>query len=90
MAKSRAVTGKPGRAAKPRRQNDVTQCRRNGWKVGTRLVGDEGYGPTIIELTAIGRDRILAVQISHNGKPSVNDWEADWTLSERRWRKVRR
>lgn len=28
-------------------------ARRNGWVVGTRLAGDEGYGETIIEITAM-------------------------------------
>lgn len=36
-------------------------CRRNGWPVGTRLVGDEGYGPTVIEITAIGTRSVLAM-----------------------------
>jgi hypothetical protein len=33
--------------------NDAQRCRKNGWGVGTRLIGDEGYGHTVIELTAI-------------------------------------
>ena len=69
--------------------NDVQKCKRNGWKVGTRLVGDEGYGPIVIEITAIGRERILAIEISHNGEPYPDLVEMDWTLSKRKWRKVR-
>lgn len=63
---------------------DAQQCRKNRWKVGTRLVGDEGRGPTVIELTAIGRDRILAVTISQNGEPVEYDYEGDWTLACRK------
>jgi hypothetical protein len=68
--------------------SDAAQCRKNGWKAGTRLVGDEGYGPTVIEITAVGRERILAVTISHNGEPADYD-ESDWTLECRKWRRVR-
>src|SRR6266852_611278 len=69
--------------------NDVQKCKRNGWKPGTRLVGDEGWGPTVIEITAIGRERILAVEISHNGEPDADGLEDDWTLELRKWRRVR-
>lgn len=67
---------------------DAEKCRRNGWKRGTLLVGDEGYGPTVIRLTAIGDERILARPVSQNGKPSERDWEGSWTLQHRRWRKL--
>ena len=30
----------------------------NGWTVGTRLVGDEGHGPTVIRITAIGETAV--------------------------------
>lgn len=59
-------------------------CRANGWTVGTRLVGDEGYGPTVIEITAIGEERILARQVSHDGKPDVT-YEGTWVLDRREW-----
>lgn len=62
-------------------------CRHNGWTAGTRLVGDEGYGPTVIEITAVGQERILAKSISHNGLPTNGD-EAGWTLDCRDWRPV--
>ena len=67
--------------------SDADKCRRNGWIVGTRLVGDEGYGPTVIELTAIGETHILAKRISHNGKPE-DGYEGNWTLDCRDWKKV--
>ena len=62
-------------------------CSERGWKAGTRLIGDEGYGPTIIELTAIGEGTILAKTISHNGVPSSAS-EHCWTLSCRDWHEV--
>ena len=70
------------------RDNSVSKCRKNGWKVGTRLVGDEGYGPTVIEITAIGEDHILAKVISENGDTSKARGESSWTLEFRDWRKV--
>lgn len=63
------------------------KCRANGWVAGTRLVGDEGYGPTVIEITAVGRDAILAMIVSHNGEPS-DDREQKWTLDLRDWKPV--
>lgn len=63
-------------------------CRRNGWGPGTRLVGDEGYGPDVIEITAIGESKILAVAISRNGRPSFPRSEAAWTLTLRDWREA--
>jgi hypothetical protein len=64
-------------------------CRQNGWGPGTRLVGDEGYGPTVIEITAVGRDHILALPISHNGKPSYQPYENSWTLDGRDWKEAK-
>lgn len=64
-------------------------CRERGWTAGTRLVGDEGFGPTVIEITAIGERSILAKTISHDGKPlAFCHNETSWTLSCRDWRKV--
>lgn len=62
-------------------------CRERGWTVGTRLVGDEGYGPTVIEITAIGEEKLLAKTISHKGVPS-SVGEGLWTLSYRDWNVV--
>ena len=70
-------------------KSDAAICRKHGWKVGTRLVGDEGYGPTVIELTAIGERLVLAKEISHNGKPEESPYEAMWTLMCRSWKKAR-
>ena len=62
-------------------------CRRNGWGAGTRLIGDEGYGPTVIRITAVGEEQILAVTESHNGIPSAYR-EGNWSLSHRDWKKL--
>jgi len=63
------------------------ECRDRGIKVGDRLIGDEGYGPTVIEITAIGRNSILAEQLSQNGNP-CHSYEALWTLECRDWEVV--
>lgn len=66
--------------------NSAETCRARGWGPGTRLIGDEGYGPTVIRITALGERRILAVAESHNGIP-YGPWdEAPWTLEHRDWR----
>jgi hypothetical protein len=67
--------------------SDAQKCRNSGWIVGTQLSGDEGYGPTVIEITAIGESHILAKTISQSGK-STNGAEQLWSLSCRDWVKV--
>jgi hypothetical protein len=67
------------------RETSADFCRRMGWKVGTRLVGEEGYGATVIEITAIGERSILAKTISHAGDLSLACPEGCWTLSCRDW-----
>lgn len=64
-------------------------CRANGWAVGTLLAGDEGYGETVIRITAIGESELLAIPVSHKGKPpSWTTRENQWTLALRDWRVV--
>jgi hypothetical protein len=63
-------------------------ARLKGWTVGTRLVGDEGYGPTVIEITAIGEKRVLAKQISEDRHPHQTP-EGHWTFSCRDWQIVK-
>lgn len=60
-------------------------CRRMGWAPGQHLVGDEGYGPTVVVLTAIGESRILARVVLDNGKPDPRSFEGSWTLECRDW-----
>jgi hypothetical protein len=68
-------------------ESSADACRRLGFKVGTRLAGDEGYGVCIIEITAIGERRILAKEISHGGQPCQSS-EGIWTLDCRRWLEI--
>lgn len=65
--------------------SDAEICRKNGWAVGTRLVGDEGYGPSVIEITGIGEKALLAKMVSHNGEAVDHPREGLWTLSCRDW-----
>lgn len=65
---------------------DAEICRRNGWRKGTLLVGDEGYGPTVIRLTAIGESDVLARRVLQSGK-TVDDNEGHWILTCRNWRR---
>lgn len=71
-------------STKEHRRSDAAVCRANGWTVGTVLVGDEGHGPTIIELTAVGDRRILARRLAHNGIAVQAD-ESSWVLYCRDW-----
>jgi hypothetical protein len=69
--------------------SDAQTCRDNGWGPGTRLVGDEGYGPTVIQITAVGAESILAKTVSHNGEPPrCLRSESTWTLAYRDWVRV--
>jgi creatinine amidohydrolase/Fe(II)-dependent formamide hydrolase-like protein len=63
---------------------DADLCRERGWGVGTRLVGHEGYGATVIVITAIGEELILARPVSHSDRPVDGD-EGVWTLRFRDW-----
>jgi hypothetical protein len=71
-------------------ESSADACRRLGWGPGTLIVGDEGYGPTVIAITAIGERSILAKQLSHNGVIVSNFFdESTWTLSCRDWKEVK-
>lgn len=67
-------------------ESSAAACRDRGWGPGTRIIGDEGWGPTIIEITAVGEHSILAKRIWHNGTPSADRRESNWTLSCRDWK----
>lgn len=64
-----------------RGSTDAETCRLNGWSVGTVLVGDEGYGPTTIRITAIGEESILAARAGSRR-------ESTWTLACREWEEM--
>lgn len=76
-----------GQSTLLRGESDADACRRLGFKVGTRIAGDEGYGVCIVEITAIGERKILAKEISHKGEPCESS-EGIWTLSCRLWLEV--
>ena len=61
--------------------SDAERCKKNGWVVGTQLIGTEGSKTTVIELTAIGEQCILAKCVSHKGCSR----EGLWTLALREW-----
>ncbi len=69
------------------RGSDAARCKRKGWVVGDMLAGDEGYGVTVILITAIGEESILAREISRKGV-YVQTTEASWTLRLRDWKRV--
>lgn len=56
-------------------------CRRNGWGAGTKIMGDEGYGPCTIEITAVGKDSILARCVHPHASG-----EQMWHLGLRGWK----
>ena len=60
-------------------------CREHGWRVGCQLIGDAGFGPTVIRITALGTRVMLARMISQNGVAvGYNDPQA-WSLTARDW-----
>lgn len=74
-------------ATRNHRGSSAEVCRQNGWGPGTRLVGDEGYGPTVIEITAVGEHDILAKCIAH-AEGAVEPHEGPWALWCRDWREA--
>jgi hypothetical protein len=67
--------------------SDADVCRKNGWGPGTYLQGDEGHGPEIILITAVGEASILAKLVYTKGKRIA--WpEGSWTLALRDWKQV--
>lgn len=75
-------------AAMKRGHSERETCELNGWSIGTRLVGDEGFGPTVIQIKYFTREGdLLAITESRNGK-DVNEREYFWTLRCRDWSEV--
>ena len=69
-----------------RGDTEAETCRLNGWQVGTVLVGDEGYGPEKIKITAIGESLVLAKRIENTRGEQVEYHEGTWTFSCREWK----
>lgn len=56
-------------------------CRERGWGPGTRLVGDEGRGPHVIEITAVGEEQILAKNLTMQTGEGLRDLSCrDWIV----------
>jgi len=64
----------------------VDLCVKNGWGVGTFLMGDEGYGPAVIEIVYLSEKTLLCRTHANCALPV--DWESTWTLSCRDWEEV--
>jgi len=68
-----------------RGQTETETCLLNGWVAGTVLIGDEGFGPEKIKITAIGEEAILARTIETGKGDAVDRSEGLWTLAHREW-----
>lgn len=72
--------------------SDADLCRKNGWKVGTILSGNEKIRGRLttswILITAIGEELVLAREIRRNGIDRT-DYEGEWSLTCRKWREVK-
>lgn len=66
--------------------SDAEVCRKNGWGPGTCLVGNEGYGDDVIQITAVGESTILAKKLSRDGVLIESPFEGTWTLECRDWK----
>ena len=60
----------------------------NGWGVGDILEGDEGHGPSRIEITAIGEELFLCKWDSNCDGTYPHGECGDTILSNREWKKV--
>jgi hypothetical protein len=85
MRPVRSMTDRAQTTTKGDRRPPADVCRAHGWKAGTRLVGDEGRGPEVIQITAVGEWSILAKTVTVGGE--VPSWarESTWTLECRDW-----
>ena len=64
---------------------DYNKCAENGWDVGTFLLGDEGYGPAVIEIVYLTKVTLLCRIHVRNGWNVTGLEESTWTLSCRDW-----
>lgn len=76
-------------AINPNAPTSAKLCKERGWGPGTLLIGDEGYGPTVIRITAVGEQEILAVIVSHNDEYYFDAAERQWTLLLREWKEYK-
>jgi hypothetical protein len=62
-------------------------CHANGWTRGTVLAGDLGHGETVIRITAVGEQVVLARRLSQRGR-LISSNECPRTLTRGGWREV--
>ena len=67
--------------------NSADLCRKNGWKIGTKLAGEGMNGTAIIVITAIGEKCVLAKMVAENGTACVC-CECEWGLTYCEWQEV--
>lgn len=61
-------------------------CLERGWKVGTLIVGDEGYGPTIIQITKLTPFTARCLAHTVDGElRRCGDGPSNWVLWCRDW-----
>lgn len=63
-------------------------CAEKGWGVGTFLIGDEGYGPAVIEIRYVSDAVLVCRSHARGGKEVKFLDEHSWTLSCRDWEEV--
>jgi len=63
-------------------------CHDYGLNVGTFRVGDAGYGPTVIQISALGAKVMLAKIISQSNLPIGYHDAQPWSLLLRDWQSV--
>lgn len=59
-------------------ESTAAHARRRGWGPGTQLVADEGHGPLLLTITAVGKEAVLA-------RSDTDARERSWSLSHRDW-----
>lgn len=77
-------------------RNDAAILQRFGWGVGDILEGSDGVNTERVEITAVGRERVLGILISTRMKDK-REWEAAtaamarermFTFTNRTWKKA--
>jgi hypothetical protein len=64
--------------------DDVDLCRANCWAAGDKLIGEDGYGTILVELTGVSADGISARVVARNGVAIHPPQPLD-TLTGRSW-----
>ena len=70
---------------KQKNESPVEFLQNNGWGVGTLLAGKQGGVVDVVEITAIGKQHILAQCVICNGEKIEDPREGLWTFQWRDW-----